>query len=164
MNNRVILILGLALAFANVAFANEEVVKRFEKLTLSFTQMVNSQEAKISPPTGSVSVWYRRKIYVRDVAYDVRRTDSLVSPFAGEIFYVCGARGAKGLTELEVKTAPEQFDTGGGKCRANYAFQSSRWVFKAATCYDHISKKTWQPVEDPSQGIYYDCKQLLPQE
>ncbi|HWZ73767.1 MAG TPA: hypothetical protein VN326_20100, partial [Casimicrobiaceae bacterium] len=74
---------------ANSAEPDADMVAKFEKMASSYPALVDAKEPVISPPNLLIKDWYRRKVFVTDIAYDVRRTDSLVSPYSGTISYIC---------------------------------------------------------------------------
>lgn len=152
-------IVGILFASSSAAIENDMVVKRFKKIVTSYPKLVDAKKPVISAPSVS-PLWFRRKLQIKEIGYDVRKTDSLVSPFAGEISYICGVRGRDGATEQEVKEGADNFEIE-KKCRAAYAFQSSRWVIKSVVCQSD-DKSTW---DTPREGTVYDnCAKLLPQE
>lgn len=156
-------------AFSGVAIANanDEAVKRLERMAASYQGLIDAKEPVISPPGASGDdQWYRRKAVVSDVSFDARKTDSLVSPLAGEISYTCGVRGAKGASEQAVMVGGDNFNIpAAAKCRATYAYQSSKWINKSVSCQGLIGNVgPWVEVNRPSQGVLYSCAQALPKE
>lgn len=160
MKQILLFIIGVLFASSSAAIESDVVVKRFKKMVVNYPKLVDSKKPKISAPILPISpLWYSRKLQIKDVGYDVKKTDSLVSPFTGEISYTCSFRGIKGATELEVTEGLDNFE-GATKCKAVYAFQSPRWVLKSVVCQNH-DKSTWVT---PEEGTDYECAKLLPQE
>lgn len=143
----------------NSAESDAEIVAKLEKMAAIYPSLVDAKPPEISPPTSLIEEWFRRKVFVNQVAFDVRRTDSLVSPYAGVISFTCDVRGTKGATRESVNSGPDTFhSTGGFPCTANYAYQSSRWVRKAVTCRSGVD--VFEPR--PERGVTYNCAQALP--
>lgn len=157
---------GVFTACSSASSKNEKIIKRLEKLALTYPKLVDALE----PETKEIPKQFakyasfkfvRRKIQITDTGYDVRKTDSLVSPFIGEIAYTVVTRGRKGSLEKDVKEGPENFKVDGIKCKATYAYQSSRWVRKSVACLS--SDNTWE-VPEANNGSIYTASELLPQE
>jgi hypothetical protein len=167
MKKAVIQILIAALlavsTIANAAESDAEIVAKLEKMAGNYPSLVDAKGPVISPPTSLVQEWYRRKVFVTNVAYDVRRTDSLVSPYSGTISYFCDVRGTKGTSEESVKSGADTFNgIASIPCTANYAYQSSRWVLKSVACQSLLTRG-YEPVR-PDSGTKYFCQQALPSE
>lgn len=160
----VFIAIGFLAACTKEATNNEKIITPLEKVAANYPTIVEGME----PETSSLSLelagdrpdkWYRRKVQINDVGYDVRKTDSLVSPFMGEIAYTVVTRGRKGTSEKDAREGPENFKTKGTKCKATYAYQSSRWIRKSVVCLTYDN--TW---ETPTEGSDYRAAKLLPQE
>jgi hypothetical protein len=146
---------------ANSAESDADVVAKMEKMAASYPSLVDAKGPVISPPTALIKEWYRRKVFVTDVAYDVRRTDSLVSPYSGTISYICNVRGASGTSEQSVQSAADTFNgIAPIPCTANYAYQAARWILKSVACRP---MRAYEPVR-PDSGTTYSCQQALPSE
>ena len=149
--------------------SDDAAVRRMEEFAVNYPRLVEASPEVVLSPTNEVKDWYRHKVFVRDVAFDVRRTDSLVTPLAGLITYVCGVRGTKGASEAFVRSNPDNVSHDGDQCRAAYAYQASKWVRKDVTCefptYAGGGRfvKKWSPVTTES-GIFATCMKLLPQD
>lgn len=127
------MILALVFPLALLAQADDEIVKRLSKIGETAVINLNSVEPVISPPDGSTLQWYRRKFTAENLTIDVRRTDSLVSPYVGDLQLDCTSKGTFGSTEADIKGTPDKF-SGVTKCKASYAFQSSKWTLKSFKC------------------------------
>lgn len=165
---RILAVVFLAVcASANSAELDADIVAKLEKMVASYPSLVDAQEPTIlrqEDPDPSQREWYRRKIFVTEVAYDVRRTDSLVSPYSGTISYLCNVRGDKGPSEESVKSSPDTFrHEPGNRCIASYAYQSAHWRFKSVACQSSLGRGGYEPVQ-PHLGITYFCQQALPSE
>jgi hypothetical protein len=147
----------------SVCHADDDVVRRLELLTHRYVSIVTATPPKIEPPNKYIGDWYRRKIYIQKLEYDVQKTSSLVSPFVGEISYNCSVKGKNGSTRAAVSYGPNGFDEIGAKCLAKYAFQKGKWVKKTVLCRSNYVNENNEWVEPiPENGASYDCASLLP--
>lgn len=147
------------------AAENDAIVKRFQSLVDAAPSTVDSAPPVVSPPNRGITEWYRRKVSIREVAFDVRRTDSLVSPIAGEIVFNCHFRHARARSEDELKDTQYGPDALVGQCRVNYAYQGQKWVRKIGHCTSVIERvPAPKPMDSPDRGVGYYCVNLLPQE
>lgn len=154
-----LLALGMCTAFAG----DDNVVSDLKRYAQIFPTIVDTAQPVISQD-GSNQKWYRRKVSVGDVSFDVRRTDSLISPFAGEILFSCAVSVASAASEEALGSIKDSVDTFAGKCKATYAYQSSRWMRKSVSCtrYDGISALIVSP--DSLGSTMYRCATFLPQD
>lgn len=155
---------GFLLACSSEIFGSDLIVKRIEEIATTYPILVDATEPEITAPKNDnsgygIKDWYRRKIKITDVSYDVRKTDSLVSPFMGEILYTLVTSGRNGPSEKSATEGPDNFEAVPIKCKAIYAYQSSRWVRKSVTCLSYDN--TW---ETPKEGTPYRAAELLPKE
>lgn len=147
------------------AAENEDIVRRLEKLAEIAPEVVNNSAAVISAPSEIISDWFRRKIRVKSLGYDVRRTDSLVSPFVGEIEVDCRATVTRGSSQQALMTAPEGNEVNFGLCKITYAFQGQKWVRKSGQCKSSsYPNRPPELMDHPDKGFGYYCAQLMPQE
>ena len=156
MNNKYGYIIAL-LTISTTCFANSDVVERFEAITDKFTANMVNIPASMSPPSDDTDhKWYKRQAHIRNVGYDVRKTDSLVSPFIGEITYQCNVTGRSGASKQEASKGPDSFNTTGDFCTAKYAFQKNKWIKKNVICKDDSGG-----LREP-MGVMVDCASALP--
>ena len=149
----------MTLLTSTASFANSDVVGQFEAIVDKFNSNVSSYPPKISPPNQYVEEWYLREIYLINVEYDVKQTDSLISPYHGEIIFQCSVKGSKGSSKAEVSNGTITFDTGNqaSPCIAKYAYQKNKWVLKQAIC--KTDSGGW---EEPIEGVETWCISVLP--
>lgn len=96
--------------------------------------------------------WAKRKMKMLDIEYDVRKTDSLVSPFLGIVTFNAIVEQSEFFpTKIEAEAATSFQPIGGPisgysePCRITYAFQDKQWVIKTRESYSFVSK-TWDPA------------------
>ncbi|RRC97944.1 hypothetical protein [Amphritea balenae] len=145
----------------------DDPVQKFEQLTDLYVETVSKQPVRLSPPgtrPASSTVWHRRQIYISDLNYDVRKTNSLVSPLIGEMTFTCGVKGRQGKSKAEVSEGPDEFDQG-IICIAKYAYQKQTWVKKQFHCedayYDQRTGKVRKELVEPQEGVSLDCSKHL---
>lgn len=155
MNNRHFYIIAL-LTINTSSFASDDVVERFEAITEKFSLNMVNYPAKISPPTSTYNKWVKRQAHLYNVAYDVKKTNSLISPFSGEITYRCTVTGRYGATKEIASNGADDFDTTGRFCLGTYAFQKNKWIKKSVICKYESS---WR---EPG-GAIKDCASALPE-
>ena len=124
---------------------------------------LNSQEPVITPPTPGdkyYSHWWARKIYTTPtMEFDVQKTESRVSPFRGIVNFECNARVAKGESKEDVQGELREFTT--NQCRATYAFQENRWVFKALACNrDPMTPAVYRDIDPGDPSIQGQCRDV----
>lgn len=170
---RIICMVALLSAMASEATAkdtDDAAVMRMQALAEKYPVLVDSAAAIVSPPSKDIKEWYRRKVFVKDVGFDVRRTDSLVTPLIGYLTFSCAVQGTKGTSEEYVRSRPDNFSLDGDRCKATYAFQSGKWVHKDLACEltvlgpDYRFTRKWESISAKSKGIYGTCAMLLPQD
>ena len=169
---RLLVLLPTLLAGFVFATTDDEIVRRFEAISIRFAKALNDSPPYISPPDGRAGYateWYRRKLYTPPVSFDVQKTNSLVSPLIGEIVFGCNVRGARASSENELKVIPDSFDNT-SQCKASYAYQSSRWRFRTLSCLRSSATQRqdiWQtidPTKETTVSVYGRCHALLPSE
>lgn len=124
---------------------------------------LNSQPPVITAPTlgdSSNTHWWSRKIYTTPtMEFDVQKTESLVSPYRGVVNFECNARFAKGDSKQDVQGGLREFTT--NKCRATYAFQEKRWVFKTLACNRNpMTPEVFQNIEPGDPSIQGQCRDI----
>jgi hypothetical protein len=166
MKRHLLVVLGmLTLVFSSIAMAQtqKEVISSFEKQVEKFEKFFSSKskvlfkESYKSSPTGHI--FYYERFYPYTMSYDVRKTDSLVSPYMGYITvnYLetestkCGNFEIKSylkddperyvFTTLELArqkrdddSCYKPFQVGGKEFKRSakfiFAFQKKQWVYK----------------------------------
>ena len=124
---------------------------------------LNNQKPVITPPKPGdpyYTQWWGRKIYTNPtMEFDVQKTDSLVSPYRGLVNFECNNRFAKGDSQESVQGELRDFvET---KCRATYAFQEKKWVFKALACNRDPSKPTFfEEIEAGDSSVLGQCRSI----
>lgn len=131
---RALLPFALLVLFVETSSANDEVVKRLQSLAEAAPGVVDKSPPFIAPPNEAIPGWWRRQVYIRELSFDVRRTDSLVSPFSGEIAFNCHVRVARAKSEDELRSTPYTVDNLFGRCKVNYAYQGQKWIRKSGYC------------------------------
>lgn len=124
---------------------------------------LNSQPPVITAPTpgdSSNTQWWSRKIYTTPtMEFDVQKTESLVSPYRGVVNFECNARFAKGDSKQDVQGELREFTT--NKCRATYAFQEKRWVFKTLACNRNpMTPEVFRNIEPGDPSIQGQCRDI----
>lgn len=124
---------------------------------------LNSQQPIITPPQpgeSSYAQWWSRKIYTTPtMEFDVQKTDSLVSPYRGIVNFECNARFAKGESKQDVQGELREFTT--NKCRATYAFQEKKWVFKTLACNRNpMTPEVFRDIETGDPSIQGQCRDI----
>ena len=133
----------IALVFPLTLWAQSdaEIVTRLTKIGEIAEAKLKSIEPEVSPPTSlHPTEWWRRKVTVEKLSIDARRTDSLVSPYVGELRFECRVKGAMGLSKEAATSLPDRFSVS-NKCIASFAFQSSKWALKAFKCEEESGSK-----------------------
>lgn len=73
---------------------------------------------------------------VMDLQYDVRKTDSLVSPYTGTAEFICLLEQSEFYgTKAEAEAASSFEKASGEKCQVVFAYQDGRWVVKSRRYY-----------------------------
>lgn len=150
--------------------SNDDALLKFKEIIVKADKSINDSGPQISPPEPGTQYhndWYRRKVYATEMAFDVRSTNSIVSPLIGELRFECNVKGTKASSEAEANSLPDSFNLTGQVCKATYAFQSSVWVFKKLECNYHLEGisdggprfEEIKPTERNSFGI---CMSFLP--
>lgn len=80
---------------------------------------------------------------VKDISYDVEKTDSLVSPFSGTIEFL--------ILENDVPSIKE---------KVQLAWQDRRWVVKKATALD-MSNGEWRDFHLPERQLLKEARNYL---
>ena len=113
MKRAVIQILIAALfavsTIANAVESDAEIVAKLEKMAGSYPSLVDAKGPVISPPTSFVREWYRRKVFVTNVAYDVLPPSPFLFPFFLPFFFFWGFGGDGGGGEIFLKSPPNPF-------------------------------------------------------
>ena len=108
--------------------------------------------------------WIKRKVVLSHIEYDVKKSDSLISPFLAPIkfgFSVIQSKDFPTKTEAE-KTSLEVIepspDSDTSHCRASLAFRDGSWVAKSLEFYDPFGSSWVQysgtAHEGPVQAIW----------
>jgi hypothetical protein len=178
----------ILLVFLVVDFGNKDsrVKRRLEMIASKFEQQVNSHALEIEksePSDGELSIyedrvmfnklntsieipekpkakWYRRKIFLTSISYDVRKTDSLVSPYIADIHFNCAVHGRVDGTKEAVESGEDSFTSDPTECISKYAFQEDHWVKNSVICKSYFTE-TWEPPTS-KDGSIYQCSKLLP--
>ena len=124
---------------------------------------LNDQKPVITPPKPgdqSYTQWWSRKIYTNPtMEFDVQKTDSLVSPYRGIINFECNNRYVKGDSQEAVQGELREFIQ--TKCRATYAFQEKKWVFKALACNrDPLKPNFYDDIETGDTSVLGQCRNI----
>jgi hypothetical protein len=104
----------------------------------AITAPVLVQASRAKPKKGQKRPeWLRTQATLDDVRYDVRRTDSLVSPFVAWVELKISERSESYSSEAEARatTGPVKHDRRLGYVyRLDYAYRDSQWVFARGWC------------------------------
>lgn len=73
--------------------------------------------------------WAKRKFRVTDLTYDVRKTESLVSPLVGHVTFTLASTQTALFPDKEAAQASSEFDSQGSvyKVELSYAHQDGKW-------------------------------------
>lgn len=121
----------------------------------------------------NIGKWYRNIIELKDIGFDVQKTSSLVSPYAGiATGFVREGRTRCFGTKEQAQAAIELDETGSvfgspfRKFKLEYAYQNGKWVLKRGFC--ESSEGQWDSVwdgemgtADHSWGLHYDCWNII---
>ena len=123
-------LLAIALLVSLHAHAADPLVD-FEQLIKKSSTVMDGRSTVYFAP--AIKKWSRRFESVRNVKYDVRKTDSLVSPFVGEVHFLAITLRTK-LFELksEAETAIEHDPSAPPlmqDVKLRYAWRTDRWEF-----------------------------------
>jgi len=120
--------------------------------------MATEHLAHFSDP-GSERGWIKRRIVLSDMKYDVKKTDSLVSPLLAPVNFKCST--------IQSEIYPNKGDAEKAKilqpsglaisCRATLAFQDGKWNAKSLEYY--LLESAWvsystTPAYSPLQAIW----------
>jgi hypothetical protein len=145
-------VLAFVFPITLLAQSSEEIVKRLSSIGEAAEAKLNAADPVISPPMNDVfKDWFRRKVTAEKITFDVRRTDSLVSPYVGDFQLTCTVKGTKGSKEEDVKDTPDSFSIS-AKCKAAYAFQSSKWALKSFQCQKSSSDPIFVDINASSSN------------
>ena len=163
MAKRLVIIFSMLVPTILFAASGDDAVKRLEGIASNIEIRINESPFEVTPPDGkSFKEWYRRKIFTLPVSFDARTTNSLVSPIVGEVVFGCNIRAASALSEAALKLQNDEVVS--SNCKASYAFQSSRWIFKSLSCDSSIDYQ-WEIVGSNHRSpIMRKCLALLPSE
>ena len=139
-------------------------VKGIHALMTQLQKVIDAAEPEISPPSenGYYTEWYKRKIYTSDkMQFDVVKTNSVVSPFLGKIDFECNTRFVKGASLDKVKDSPFT-GTADTPCRATYAYQEDRWVFKDMSCLKltALNPNDFQEISTDTMSVLGQCRAI----
>lgn len=144
---------------------DETALKQFEHVVKTIEQSINESAEVIAEPRPGSSEWWRRKVTTQAVQFDVKRTDSIVTPLIGEALFSCDTQAVKAQTQEDAQTLPFNFSSKTA-CKAAYAYQDKKWVFKKMQCAYPTSNPSrspsWYEVTSPSNGMTGRCLSLLP--
>ncbi|MEO8119075.1 MAG: hypothetical protein ABI606_07110 [Rhodoferax sp.] len=142
----------------------QDPIKSIQTLMTRLQKAIDATEPEISPPSndGDYTEWYKRKIYTSGkMQFDVVKTNSVVSPLLGKIDFECNTRFVKGVSLDEVKDT--QFTgTADTPCRATYALQENRWVFKEMSCLKltALTPNDFQEVSTDTTSVLGQCRAI----
>ena len=76
--------------------------------------------------------WAKVHYWTSDLAFDVQKTDSLVSPFTATLDFICNENYSARLATADAKSIPRNECTNPNPvhCKASFAHQDGEWVFK----------------------------------
>jgi hypothetical protein len=101
--------------------------------------------------------WVKRAIVLSDMKYDVKKTDSLVSPYTAPVSFKLSTIQSEvfatktAAEKAAIKPAPSESWL---SCRADFVFQDNRWVAKSGEwSYLFYQTPSWAPF--PKGPPYY---------
>ena len=107
--------------------------------------------------------WARVSAKVADVQYDVRKTDSLVSPYTGIATFNVIMSSDFFATESEARgtdtgNAKDSSKPSSLKCRYTYAYQEGKWVVKQQeSLLASPGEEHWVPFSGERNGATIAC-------
>lgn len=164
------LIVGLLLAAsACAAFANGDPLKEFEAMVIKCQAQVDARPVdRIRQlPDGD---WMRNLSDPARIAYDVRRTDSLVTPYTAYLRLRWSERSIRASTREAI--AATDINTGSvlaGTYEIRYGYQHGRWRTLRGLVQDYLrlpnessliesdERKEWTPSQLGKEGWFSDC-------
>ena len=116
---------------------------------------------------GTAGKWFREDYYLSPPRYDVRKTDSLVTPYIGTIevteqriqYLIPGTSGSrpgddKFDSEAEAINSTNRSAWSPSNLRADYAWRNESWIRKGGTAPSTFpfADKHWYEVKDKAPG------------
>lgn len=164
MSKKPFLILAAVLTLASCGKSNgssqpSDPVEGMKFVMQKLQSEINSQPQTITPP-GDINKWYKRKIYTpQEMQYDVKKTDSIVTPHAGIIDFECNVKVASALTQEDLdKIEMRDFVT--AKCRSTWAHQDKKWIFKSMACQNPLNATRYDEIPAGDTSILGTCRNI----
>ena len=151
---------------ASFADAEAEAVQKFEVISGKLQSSVSSSTmlvretsdevlAKLNRPDRPFPRFRGNTVSLSNLAVDVRKTDSLISPLTGHITFNCSFKYWEADSRDQL-VGREKLSMLGDSCLALYALQSSQWVLKSFSC-------NGREVSAEDTTVVGMCRSHLPQ-
>ena len=140
-------------------FAADDAVMTFERL-LSDAQL-KTQQRLFSQAGQTPGAWITRQYTVQDLRYDVRKTDSLVSPLVGLVTFTLEttAMGYVPAQDTNIKAAGKlKMASARWAIRLTYAYHDATWVLSHGTTTMLIGESSQSsPIAVTADSIRHDA-------
>ncbi len=154
----------LFMTFLKTTFANEDPVYEFKKIIIESEKLTNCSTSVYF--NEYEQAWAKRRFTVSRIKYDVKKTDSLISPLLGMVSFELdidqshlypSKKEAEESTTFELTIPPYNISL-------NYSYIDSKWLFSNGTeqC-DYYSSNSYlseeilnkEPEVIPNVAIFY---------
>ncbi len=134
MNCKRPLLLCLAIVASTNSFSQGQPLPDFERIVNKCKQSFSQVYEDIWQASNS-SAWIKRVTWPGSVKYDVKRTDSLVSPYIAHIEIESVVVGARAGSEAEAQALPVSQDGPLARrtTRIEFAYQDGKWLAQSGT-------------------------------
>jgi len=128
-------------------------LKSFEEIVSRCRQSVSVPATEIRNLT-NIGKWAKIALQPEgQLEYDVRKTDSLVSPYVATITFVVMTSSEQASTETEAQQLQLSFDIGRvsrEKTTLRFAYQAGEWVAQDGTQTYEFRRSSTEPFRSPS--------------
>jgi len=135
-----------------------DVVAAFKRVVEDGVKRAEEDKGEVSfraaEPTYSIrAAWGKLRCQVDTPSYDVKKTDSLVSPYVAKITINAKYERTKDFGSQSEAEAPNAFPMVSvpKKYEFDYAFQDGKWILKSSNVYDSSLNK-WFDIKAGQQG------------
>lgn len=140
--------------FAGVAAAQPNdgaALAEFQKIVASCTSALKAEVPTVAPHPSKEAVWVKKAIASSEVTYDVKRTDSLVSPFSGSIVvtYLSVSETAPSREEAEALVLDPAGTAFLREESIRYAYQGGAWATVGGTSTSRFRTRAGMRFEPP---------------
>lgn len=167
MIKKIILVLTIIFSFSNIIFANEQ--KAIDDFNLLISKIKTDTNAtftdeyckvfyiKAEPQYGIEEQWSKSRIDHINISYDIKKSDSLISPYIGIInikntyktFYPLVSNDIFKTKEDAINATLYKLSDGDIIYTYTYAYQNNKWILKNSyNSYDGILNATQYNTDD----------------